>query len=100
MEKKELVKQEGQKSSIKFSFKFHLMLFILVMGMLFVINLTTTPSVLWALYPLFSWLIAINLHLTAIISKKFKSTKKALVGHLVIYLSVNLLLIVINYMSF
>ena len=98
MEKEKLATQAGQKSS-GFTLRFHLMIFLIVIGMLFVINLATTPLYLWALYPLFSWLIAINLHITAIITKKTKSSKKALLGHLALYLSVNLLLAVINFLT-
>ncbi len=99
MTETDVAKKEGTKSKGKFTFKFHLMIFIIVIGMLYIINITTTPSLLWVFYPLFSWLVAICLHLTVMITKKFKPSTKTLLAHISIYLSVNLLLGVINYMS-
>jgi len=99
MEEKVEKIQEHAKLSSGAVFRLHFMVFLLIMVMLFVINLVFTPSYLWALYPLFSWLIAIILHLSIILTKNIKSSKRALLGHLATYLSVNLLLIVINLLT-
>ncbi len=83
---------------VEFTFRFHLIIFLITNGLLLVINEMFTPLYLWVLYPFFGWFIGLSLHLSYLYSKKFrKSDKKALLGHFSTYLPTNLLLIVINY---
>jgi hypothetical protein len=90
----------GMKSDIKKGLILHLTLFIIVNILLFIINLTFTPTYLWALYPFFGWLVAVVLHFTAYFtSKMISGSKKALLFHISIYISVMVLLIVINVIS-
>jgi len=88
------------KSQMKKGFILHLSLFIVVNLLLFVINLVFDPGTLWALYPAFGWGAVLFLHLGVILTDKVLSDqKKGLILHIFLYLGVNVLLIVINYVS-
>ena len=90
----------GVKSSLKKSFILHLALFIVTNLLLFVINLAFTPDYLWALYPAFGWGAGLFLHLGVLLTNKVLSEhKKKVVLHIFIYLGVNTLLLVINYLN-
>ena len=43
-------------------FYVHLTVYVLVNAMLFLINLTTTPDVLWFIWPLIGWGVGILMH--------------------------------------
>jgi hypothetical protein len=43
-------------------FIMHLLIFLLVMGMLVALNYTLTPAVIWYVYPLIGWGLAVAIH--------------------------------------
>lgn len=49
----------------------HLITFILVNGMLFVINMLTSPSFWWFIFPLLGWGIGLVSHWIAVFGLKF-----------------------------
>lgn len=100
MSLKGLENTEKQDYKAKFTFRFHFFLFAIVNALLFVINYMFSPMIMWFVIPMFGWLIAIILHLAAIFSKNMRPVKKGVVIHYATYFSVNLLLFVINYVTF
>ncbi len=72
--------------------------FFIVNGFLFILNITTTPDLLWVIFPFFGWFLLIALHTQAYVSmKKQSSTQKKWVQFDVIsYFIVNIFLLFIN----
>jgi len=88
------------KSSIKKGLIFHLALFLVTNLLLFVINIVFDPGTLWALYPAFGWGAALFLHFGAYLTANTLSNhKKSFILHIFLYLGVNVLLLVIDYIS-
>lgn len=50
------------RAEAKYLFYKHLGVFVVINLMLFVINITTSPNYIWAVWPLFGWGVAIALH--------------------------------------
>lgn len=50
------------RAEAKFGFFVHVMVFAAVMGLLLVINLVTSASYLWVIWPLVGWGLALGLH--------------------------------------
>ncbi len=88
------------KSPLKKGFILHLALFIVTNLLLFDINIAFSPDYLWAFYPAFGWGAVIFLHLGVLLTDKVLSDqKKGLILHIILYIGVNALLIVIDYIS-
>ena len=90
----------GVKSSMKKGFILHLALFLVTNLLLFVINLVFDPGTLWALYPAFGWGAALFLHIGVYLTTNTLSRhKRSLILHIFLYIGVNILLIVIDFIS-
>jgi hypothetical protein len=84
----------------RFSVRLHISIFLVVNTLLFFINMLTTPSYYWIIYPFFGWLIGVAEHITVyIVYAKgiYPNTKRGVIFHVVAYLFVNLLLFIIFY---
>jgi 2TM domain len=58
----EMKKQQISNSQKRREFKSHLMSFIVINGFLILLNLFTSPSYFWAIYPLLGWGLGLLLH--------------------------------------
>lgn len=100
-----------QKVNFRMSVKIHVFIYFIVNILLFTINYIFSPAFpafptslqfWWALYPLFGWFIGLLIHLTAYIlySKGvFPMAKRGLIYNIIAYLSVMMLLVIINYIT-
>ncbi|MHA1914073.1 MAG: 2TM domain-containing protein [Promethearchaeota archaeon] len=89
----------AQKVSFRFSVKIHSGIFIIVNILLFVVNFFFTPDLYWIIFPFFSWLIGLNVHiLSYILYARGVSpmSKRGIIYHIDIYLFVMLYLSIIN----
>ena len=89
----------AQKVSFRFSVKIHLGIFITVNVLLLVFNHFFTPGIYWIIYPFFSWLIGLNIHvLSYILYARGVSpiAKRGIIYHLDSYIFVMLFLLIIN----
>ena len=91
----------------KRAFLIHLLFYIAANAVLVTINLLSNPETVWFIWPLIGWGIAVAAHALTVYLE-IKSTKSGLlssadarsfVSHLFVYLSVMLLLAVINLRS-
>jgi hypothetical protein len=92
-----------QKVSFRFSVKIHVVVFIIVNILLISINLIFTKDFLWFLFPLFSWLIGLNMHfLTYILYARgvYPMAKRGVIYHVDSYIFVMLFLFIINFLTF
>jgi len=92
-----------QKVSFRVSVKIHLTIFILINTLLSIVNFIFTPDFYWIVFPFFSWLIGINMHaLSYILYAKgvYPMGKRGAIYHLASYISVMILLFVINLTTF
>ena len=62
MEKDEVYKRVRAKVEKLFGFYFHFAVYLCVNGVLFAINLMTSPDYLWAIWPLMGWGIGLFFH--------------------------------------
>ena len=62
MEHEELVRIARRRAGKKFGFFIHLMVFIAVNTLLYVINQQTTPGHAWFAFPLGGWAIGLTIH--------------------------------------
>jgi len=95
-----LRKIAAQKVSFRFSVKIHIYVFILVNILLIIVDLIFTPGLYWFLFPLFSWLIGVNMHTLAYILYArgvYPMAKRGVIYHLTSYIFVMLFLFIINF---
>ncbi len=65
---------------IKISFFIHLVIYILVNGLLIIINLNTKPDILWFKWPLIGWGIGLIMHgIVAFVSLGFNNVKEKMI---------------------
>lgn len=62
MEREELVRTARRRAGMKFGFFIHLVVFIAVNTLLFVINQRATPGLSWFAFPLGGWAIGLSVH--------------------------------------
>ena len=95
-----------QKVNFRWSVKIHALIFFVVNILLFILNYIFSPtfpippSFWWALIPLFGWFAGLMMHYTAYILFSrgiYPMAKRGVIYNVVAYITVNLLLIVINY---
>ena len=98
-----LRKIAAQKVSFRFSVKIHVVIFIVVNALLFIVNLLYTPKLYWAMFPFFSWLIGLNMHtLSYILYARgvYPMAKRGMIYHLDSYIFVMLFMFIINLITF
>ncbi|MFX1454849.1 MAG: 2TM domain-containing protein [Promethearchaeota archaeon] len=98
-----LRKIAAQKVSFRFSVKMHVAVFIVVNILLFLVNFFFTPEFYWIVYPSFSWLIGVNMHIVTYILYArgiYPMAKRGVIYHIVTYISVMLFLFIINLETF
>ncbi|MHA1986308.1 MAG: 2TM domain-containing protein [Promethearchaeota archaeon] len=98
-----LRKIAAQKVSYRFSVKMHITLFIIVNVLLFLVNILFTPNSFWIIFPFFSWLIGVNMHIVAYILYArgiYPMAKRGVIYHIITYISVMLFLYVTNLVTF
>ncbi len=98
-----LRKISAQKVSFRFSLKMHVALFIIVNILLFIVNYIFTPELPWFIFPCFSWLTGVNMHIIAYIVYArgiYPMAKRGVIYHLVTYISVMLFLFITNLGTF
>ena len=81
---------------------FHSVIFILANIFLLLLNLFTSPGILWELYVLSSWFVGLGIHITLylIYSRGITGkSKRLLIFHAIVSFLVMQLLFVINYVS-
>ncbi|MFX1390525.1 MAG: 2TM domain-containing protein [Promethearchaeota archaeon] len=92
-----------QKVSFRFSVKIHIAVFIVVNILLTTVDIAFTPGTYWFPFPLFSWLIGLNMHyLTYILYARgvYPMAKRGVIYHLDSYIFVMLFLFIINFLTF
>ena len=92
----------SQKVSFRFSVKMHVALFIIVNILLFLVNYVFTPELYWFIFPCFSWLIGVNMHILAYILYArgiYPMAKRGVIYHLVTYISVMFFLFIVNILT-
>jgi hypothetical protein len=93
----------AQKVSFRFSVKMHVVVFITVNIMLFLVNYFLTPEFYWVIFPCFSWLIGVNMHIVAYLLYARGTSpmaKRGVIYHIVSYVFVMLFLFIINFVTF
>ncbi|MFW9818774.1 MAG: 2TM domain-containing protein [Candidatus Thorarchaeota archaeon] len=98
-----LRKIAAQKVSFRFSVKIHIAIFILVNILLFLVNIFFTPEIYWFFFPLFSWLIGVNMHILAYVLYArgvYPMAKRGVIYHLNSYIFVMLFLFIVNFLTF
>ena len=89
----------AQKVSYRFSVKMHVVLFIIVNILLLLVNHLFTPEIYWIIYPFFSWLIGVNMHVVAYVLYArgiYPMAKRGAIYHIVTYIFVMLFLFIVN----
>lgn len=98
-----LRKIAAQKVIFRFSVKLHLAIFIVVNALLFIVNFFYTPELFWILFPFFSWLIGLNMHILSYILYArgvYPMAKRGIIYHLDSYMIVMLFMFIINLTTF
>jgi hypothetical protein len=98
-----LRKIAAQKVNFRFSVKLHLAIYIIINGLLIMINLIFIPELLWFFYPGLSWLIGLNMHALAYIlyaKGVYPMAKRGVIYHLDSYIFVMLFLLILNFLTF
>lgn len=93
----------AQKVSYRFSVKIHILVFITVNIMLFLVNYFLTPEFYWVIFPFFSWLIGVNMHIiTYILYARgiYPMAKRGVIYHIDSFVFVMLFLFIINNVTF
>jgi cation transport ATPase len=91
-----------QKVSYRFTVKIHIAVFLVVNALLVFTNLFFTPEIFWFLYPMFSWLIGLSLHIVAYILYArgvYPMAKRGVIYHSLCYISVMIFLFIINHFT-
>lgn len=94
-----LRKIAAQKVSYRFSVKMHVIIYITINLLLILINVLYTPLFYWFIFPLFSWLIGVSMHVTGYILYArgvYPMAKRGVILHIVSFISVILFLYIIN----
>jgi len=94
----------SQKVSYRYSVRIHIVVYILVNILLFVINLLTATPIItfqtsWFLYPLLGWFIGLSIHMVSYImfaKGVFPLAKRGVIYHFTAYITVIILLSVNN----
>jgi hypothetical protein len=97
-----LRKIAAQKVSFRFSVKIHVSVFILINILLIIVDLLFTPEIYWFFFPLFSWLIGVNMHFLAYVLYArgvYPMAKRGVIYHLDSYIFVMLFLFIINFLT-
>jgi hypothetical protein len=103
---KNLRKIAENKVNFRWSVKIHALIFVVVNILLFILNYIFSPTFprpsdfWWALFPLFGWLAGLMMHFTAYILFSrgvYPMAKRGVIFNVVAYITVNLLLVIINY---
>ncbi|MFX0000118.1 MAG: 2TM domain-containing protein [Candidatus Hodarchaeota archaeon] len=95
-----LRKIAAQKVSFRFSVRIHVAIFIIVNILLFIVNLLFTPGFYWIIFPFFSWLIGVNMHILAYLLYArgvYPMAKRGVIYHFISFVSVMLFLFIINF---
>jgi hypothetical protein len=98
-----LRKIAAQKVSFRFSVKIHVVIFVVVNMLLFLVNFLLTPKLCWVVFPFFSWLIGVNMHTLSYIlyaQGVYPMAKRGMIYHLDSYIFVMLFMFVINLVTF
>jgi hypothetical protein len=93
----------AQKVIYRFSVKVHVVIFMTINIMLFLVNYFFTPGFYWFIFPFFSWLVGVNLHIVGYILYArgiYPIAKRGVIYHIVIYISVMFFMFVINLLSY
>ncbi|MFX1478213.1 MAG: 2TM domain-containing protein [Promethearchaeota archaeon] len=91
-----------QKVSYRFTVKIHIVIFFVVNALLVLTNFLFSPEIYWFLFPLFSWLIGLSLHIIAYLLYArgvYPNAKRGVIYHAISYLSVMIFLFIINYFT-
>jgi hypothetical protein len=67
MKDQEIYENARKKVEAKLRFRIHLSVFVGVMGLLFVINMLSSPEYLWFKWPLLGWGIGVLVHALRVI---------------------------------
>ena len=98
-----LRKIASQKVSFRFSVRIHIAIFIVVNTLLAIVNFIFTPRLFWIIFPFFSWLIGVNMHILAYLLYArgvYPMAKRGVIYHVVSFVSVMLFLFIINFSTF
>ena len=94
-----LRKIAAQKVSFRVSAKIHVIVFITVNIMLFLVNQFFTQGFYWFIFPCFSWLIGLSLHIVSYFLYArgiYPMAKRGVIYHIVTYIFVMLFLLIVN----
>ena len=95
-----LRKIAAQKVSYRVSVKIHVAIFIIVNTLLYIVCILFTPGLYWIIYPFFSWLIGVNMHLIGYLLYArgvYPMAKRGVIYHAVSFVSVMLFMFIINF---
>ncbi len=98
-----LRKIASQKVSFRVSVKLHIAIFIVVNTLLFLVNYFFTPGFYWIIFPFFSWLIGVNMHIVGYLLYArgvYPMAKRGVIYHAVSFFSVMLFLFIINFTTY
>jgi len=93
----------SQKISYRVSVKIHVAIFIVVNTLLYLMDIFYTPGLYWIIYPFFSWLIGVNMHIIGYLLYArgvYPMAKRGVIYHIVSFVSVMLFLFIINITTF
>jgi len=92
----------AQKVSFRFSVKIHVVIFIVVNILLLIVNFFFTPKLYWIIFPFFSWLIGVNMHVIAYVLYArgvYPMAKRGVIYHINSYIFVMLFLFILNFIT-
>ena len=92
----------SQKISYRASVKLHIAIFIIVNTLLYIVDIIYTPGLYWIIYPFFSWLIGVNMHIIGYILYArgvYPMAKRGVIYHIVSFVSVMLFIFIINFVT-
>jgi hypothetical protein len=98
-----LRKIAAQKVSFRVSVKMHVIVFITVNIMLFLVNYFFTQGFYWFIFPCFSWLIGLSMHIVSYFLYArgiYPMAKRGVIYHIVAYTHVLLFLFIANIVTF
>lgn len=91
-----------QKINFRMSVQIHAACYVVVNILLVALNIIFSPSYLWFFYPLLGWLTGLTIHIGAYMmyaNGVYPMAKRGVYFHLIAYLTVNLLLIVTDFLT-
>ncbi|MHA2005753.1 MAG: 2TM domain-containing protein [Promethearchaeota archaeon] len=92
----------AQKVSFRFSVKIHVVIFIIVNVLLSFVNFFFTPDLYWIVFPFFSWLIGVNMHMVAYVLYArgvHPMAKRGIIYHVNSFIFVMLFLFIVNFIT-